>query len=198
VKKEMVQGAASNLGKTSFFGGVKNLFTSLLQKSQSSVVMKDSDLSDEDFEIIGEVQVSKISPESKLLENAREGRVECVKELIAQGVMVDFADEVGHTALLEAAREGHYEIVELLIQSGANVNAKTIGGSNAVTFACMNDDLKIINLLVANGSTANPSPLHGYSTLLGVGFFQQVDSKRYQNTVNHQASCTQDSLEITL
>ena len=45
-----------------------------------------------DFEIIGETQVSKISLESKLLENAREGRVECVKELIAQGVMVDFAD----------------------------------------------------------------------------------------------------------
>ena len=60
----------------------------------------------------------------ELIEAAKNGDVEKVKQLIAQGADVNPEGIFDKTALMMAAYKGHTEIAEILIQVGADVNAK--------------------------------------------------------------------------
>ena len=71
-----------------------------------------------------------------LLEAARDGNLEAVKQHLAAGTDVNAKDKHGSTSLHLAAREGHKEIglvgkeiVELLIANGADVNASSRHGT---------------------------------------------------------------------
>lgn len=131
---------------SNFFGGLMNFFTVLNKARRSKKVQ--INLSIDDFEIIEGNQVSGISPESKLLEGAREGKIEWVKELIAQGVTIDYSDEEGNTALIEAVRTGNDELVKLLLRHNVDIYAKTNGGSSALSIARENDFIVIQKILM--------------------------------------------------
>ncbi len=65
------------------------------------------------------------SPERRFTgftESARWGRIDLVKEFLAQGVGVDATDEYGRTALILAASGGQLDVMQLLIEEGADVN----------------------------------------------------------------------------
>ena len=62
--------------------------------------------------------------ERALLEAAREGNIEAVKQHLASGADVNMKKNDGWTPLHSAAFDGHKEIAELLIAKGADVNAK--------------------------------------------------------------------------
>lgn len=145
MKKDSMGLGQLGVKPSSLFGGLMNFFNRLVVKPHRTGDKKY--LSIDDFEIIEGNQVSGISPESKLLEGARDGRFEWVKELIAQGANIDFSDEVGNTALIEAVRSGNEEIVKLLLDHDADVYAKTIGGRNALAIARENDFIIIQTLL---------------------------------------------------
>ena len=81
----------------------------------------------------GESQPPKAKPanpeaDRALLEAARDGNIEAVKQHIAAGTDVNAKDEDGYTPLHVAAWEGHKEIAELLIAKGADVNAIIVSG----------------------------------------------------------------------
>ncbi len=70
--------------------------------------------------------------ERALLEVAKKGNIEEVKQHIAAGTDVNAKDKHGYTPLHNAAgnglRKSHKETVELLIAKGADVNAKNDSG----------------------------------------------------------------------
>src|SRR5262249_3716180 len=58
-----------------------------------------------------------------LLDAAKAGEPQKVKELLAQGADVHVKDDSGRTALHLAVASGNTEIIESLLSSGASVNA---------------------------------------------------------------------------
>jgi ankyrin repeat protein len=59
---------------------------------------------------------------------AKNGRIEIVRILVANGADVTTSDDQGRTALMQAKQEGHTGVVELLRQHGAK---KTLHGAVA-------------------------------------------------------------------
>ena len=93
-------------------------------------------------------------PDSALIQAARDGDIEVVKQHLAAGTDVNTKDDHEYTPLHWAAMEGRREVAELLISQGANVNAKNKVGSTPLHIAAyMKFDLA--ELLIAKGATIN-------------------------------------------
>lgn len=65
----------------------------------------------------------------QLLECARYGELDEVRQLLAGGLAADAADDFGRTALFFAAANGHADVVQLLLAQGA------VRGCGASAFA---------------------------------------------------------------
>ena len=63
-------------------------------------------------------------PDGPLIQAARTGNHEAVKQHLASGADVNATDMIGRTPLHYASMMGHKEVAELLIANGADVNAK--------------------------------------------------------------------------
>ena len=76
-----------------------------------------------------------------LIQAAKDGDIEAVKQHLAAGANVNAKEGISEkTPLHEAASSGHKEIVELLIAKGANVNAKDgIGGKTTARMGKIKD-----------------------------------------------------------
>jgi ankyrin repeat protein len=60
---------------------------------------------------------------------AAAGKVETLRQLLAEGADVNGKSDTGATPLHAAATWGHRDITELLLSKGADVNARADGGS---------------------------------------------------------------------
>ena len=74
-----------------------------------------------------------ISPE--MLTAAKDGKLDDVKKLIANGEDINATSAEGVTALMIAAAENQVVIVKALIQAGADARARTKSGKTALFFA---------------------------------------------------------------
>ena len=94
--------------------------------------------------------------DSALLEAARDGNLEAVKQHLASGADVNVNDQRGYggsTPLHVAAVGGHRAVVRLLIAKGADVNAKNDGGDTPLDWASgTTDETKISDLLRKHGA----------------------------------------------
>ena len=91
----------------------------------------------------------------ELIEAAKNGDVEKVKQLIAQGADVSAKVEYGRIALILAAMEGHTKIVKLLIQAGADMNAGAYTCGRALMWAAAGCNTEIVKLLIQAGADVN-------------------------------------------
>jgi len=74
---------------------------------------------------VAEAKPAKAKEDSELLDAAKNGNIEVVKQRLAAGADVESrCTSCGGTALSHAAGGGHMEVAGLLIAAGANVNAK--------------------------------------------------------------------------
>lgn len=98
-----------------------------------------------------------------LHELAREGDVEGVRRLLAEGVPVDVIDNgrFNETPLMVAAREGHYEVVQVLLDAGANVNHVDHDGFSPVTAAGKAGKWPVMRLLAQHGGDFHLRDGHG-------------------------------------
>lgn len=87
---------------------------------------------------------------------AKDGDTELVDSLIAAGVAVDDANELGETPLFVAAKNGHYALVEkLALMHKANVKARDLHGMTAVHAAVLGENIEAIGLIVSMGINMN-------------------------------------------
>jgi ankyrin repeat protein len=97
-----------------------------------------------------------LHPDALLLEKARVGDIEAVKQMLYDGVDPNTppgAGDNGMSALMYSSLKGHDKIVKLLIDADANVNALSSSGSTALMFAAYGGDVKSINELLKKANT---------------------------------------------
>jgi ankyrin repeat protein len=84
-----------------------------------------------------------------LLEAARDGNIEAVRQHLAAGADVNAKNDFGWTPLHQVATK---EIAELLIAEGAEVNVNDRGGSTPLHNAVIGFQKEVAELLIANGA----------------------------------------------
>jgi uncharacterized protein len=112
-----------------------------------------------------EMESSKLLPE--LIEAARFGQVERVRQFLEAGVPADQTDRTGSTALMFAAKQGFEAIVEILLQAGADPNRA--GGKFAITpllLAASAGQTAILRQLLAAGANPNTTNEDGSTALM--------------------------------
>lgn len=87
-----------------------------------------------------------------LLAAVRGGRIETVREALANGADVNAESPDGTTPLIEAAGARRGEIVELLLESGAAVDAVNRYGMTALHLAARGADARAVTALLAAGA----------------------------------------------
>ena len=83
-----------------------------------------------------------------MLDCARAGDLDGVKEALAEEVPVDFTDpELGNSALHNASANGQTAIIELLLQAGADINLANKSKNSALHWACLTGQFEAVKLL---------------------------------------------------
>jgi ankyrin repeat protein len=92
------------------------------------------------------------SPNAQLLVAARTGQVARVKELLAQGAIVDSRNRVGKTPLFIACEKGNTELGIVLIEAKADVNLASVDHVTPLMAASYSGDAELVKRLLAAGA----------------------------------------------
>ncbi|KAJ1630784.1 hypothetical protein T492DRAFT_78204 [Pavlovales sp. CCMP2436] len=105
-----------------------------------------------------------------LLRAAREGGVAVdaatVRELIAEGALVDMPAADGETLLRLAVWGGHAPVAKLLLDARASVGQKTAWGGTALSVAADRGNTELAALLLGRGADANGRAPSGTTVLM--------------------------------
>jgi len=100
-------------------------------------------------------------------EAARNGDVDRIEQLLAQGADLEERDQTQETPLISAALAGQLDTVGSLISKGADVHARNDRGLTALHAAAYGGYPKIVRLLIEHGAMVNDAqnpfkitPLH--------------------------------------
>lgn len=89
----------------------------------------------------------------KLRESINAGNMDQVRQILADGVNVDYADEDGMTPLQHAAYKGNMELCEMLLTHGADVNYSAHdSGYTPLMFAALSGKKDIVRVLLEHGA----------------------------------------------
>ena len=93
-----------------------------------------------------------VNSQIEMLHSAvREGRLETIDHLLAQGVSADARDALGSTPLFEAVVSGNVAVIKLLLRYRADVNASQPQNKTALAIAIRAGRSDLVKLLVAAG-----------------------------------------------
>ncbi|MGN1309765.1 MAG: ankyrin repeat domain-containing protein, partial [Akkermansia sp.] len=101
-----------------------------------------------------------------LLEAAREGNAECVRQLLDRGADIEAKDKDGETALIRAAWYGKTEVVSLLLDRGADIEAKDKYGYTPLIKAAEEGKKEVVSLLLDRGADIEAKDEFGYTALI--------------------------------
>lgn len=100
----------------------------------------------------------------RLLAHAGSGNTEDVRDLIAQGAIVNYPDEeIGDRPLHRAVMEGHTETAAALIELGADVNAADSQGTRPLHWAADRGHIDTIRLLLSKGAQVTAVDSDGHT-----------------------------------
>ena len=109
--------------------------------------------------------VNEGKPAKSLHQAARDGDIEQVKKLIAQGTDVNARDENGDTALGIAVSYPSRAMVKLLISKGADIDVKDGRGFTPLHWAIFNEDEGLAQLLVSEGADIKVKDIRDWTFL---------------------------------
>ena len=112
---------------------------------------------------------TKVKQNAQLVEAAKSGTLEAVKQLLEAGAFVDARGSYNNTPLIWAAYRGRVDIVKLLLDKGATVDltADDHGTAlhNVVAFAPRQYTEEVVRVLLARGANPNISDGSGNTPL---------------------------------
>ena len=104
-------------------------------------------------------------PAGTLHEAARDGDIEQVKRLIAQGTNINVLDNRNCTPIYYAALRGHKDIVEIFLANGADVNERDRFGYTLLYPAVWSNDTDTMRFMIEKGIDVNLAAEEDYPPL---------------------------------
>jgi len=101
-----------------------------------------------------------------LIEAAKGGDLEAVKDLLHRGAEVEAQSEKGKTALHYAAANGHVEVVKLLLAHGAQVDSRDREWRTPLMLAAIYGCNHTIQALLSSGADTHVRTLAGNTALI--------------------------------
>jgi len=96
----------------------------------------------------------------------RRGHHKCVRELVADGAVLNERDDGGWTALISACHRGCGKCVRELVAVGAALDVRDAYGWTALMYACRWGHSKRVRELVAAGAALNVRDERGWTALV--------------------------------
>ena len=127
-------------------------------------------------------EVEKRKNIEKLFESIENNDLRQVKEYLAQGIDVNFKDNIrdGYTPLMSSSYHGRLNIAKYLIEQGADVNIKCKGdtkGLTALMETCkLSCNTKTAELLIEKGADVNAKDKNGKTALDYIVMSEQIQS----------------------
>jgi ankyrin repeat protein len=109
-----------------------------------------------------------------MIEYAREGKYEELKNFIKRGVDVNARDPKGWTALMWASERGHADVARLLLDHGASVNAEVDVMGTALMMAAYKGHLETVKLLLDRGADMYVRNKFGWTALIGACYAERL------------------------
>ncbi|XP_049796923.1 putative ankyrin-containing lipoprotein Lxx09580 [Schistocerca nitens] len=136
----------------------------------------------------------------RLIEAAKVGAVEELKELLTAGADVAARDERWWTPLHYAACNGHLEVARCLVAAGAEVDARDRGQSTPLHEAAFNSCTDVMRLLLANSADPNAMNQFGWTPMheAASGGFAEAVTVLLEAGANRQVrtGCGETALDI--
>eukprot|EP00808_Paulinella_micropora_P010575 g72662.t1 len=107
----------------------------------------------------------------ELAQEALNGNLQRVKDLLAQGVSADSEDSDGFPALVNAGFKGHTAVAEALLTARANVHVTDPNGNTALILAGINGQTATAQALLAAGAHTEAKNKEGNTALILAGCF---------------------------
>ena len=101
-----------------------------------------------------------------LMEAAKEGDVEGVKDLLRRGADTEVKSDKGKSARHYAAANGHVEIVNLLVAHGADINARDKEWHTPLMLAAIYGCNHTVQTLIHNGADVAARTLSGNTAMV--------------------------------
>ena len=101
-----------------------------------------------------------------LMDAAKSGDIEAVKDLLKRGADVDALSEKEKTALHYSAANGHVEVVKLLLEYGAMINARDRDGHTPLMLASIYGCNHTVQALLVNGADIHVRTKAGNTALV--------------------------------
>jgi len=101
-----------------------------------------------------------------LIEAAKGGDLEAVKDMLHRGAEVDAQSDKGKTALHYAAANGHVEVVKLLLLQGAQVDARDREWRTPLMLAAIYGCNHTVHALLSAGADTHVRTLAGNTALV--------------------------------
>ena len=101
-----------------------------------------------------------------LMDAAKSGNVEAVKDLLNRGADLEAKSEKNKTALHYAAANGYVEIVNLLLAQGAAVDARDKDWHTPLMLAAIYGCNRTVQSLVTNGADVSAKTLVGNTAMI--------------------------------
>jgi len=111
-------------------------------------------------------EAENMSMNQSLIEQAKQGNTERVKELLQSGAAINATDEAGRTAVMAAAYNNHVETVQLLIEEGADIDIRDRNLNNVFLYAGAEGQLEILRLAIAAGADPTLTNRFGGTALI--------------------------------
>ena len=130
------------------------------------------------------------SRDTALLDAAKKGKEEDVRQYIKEGADVNAQDGSGRTPAMLATLGGHTEVVRILIQAGADVNIQAENLDNPYLYAGAEGLLDILKLTIEAGADTKRTNRFGGTALIPAAEHAHLDVIEYLLTssnvdVNH-------------
>lgn len=113
----------------------------------------------------GAFSAQAADPAQQLTVAATAGRVEVVRDLLAQGVDANSKSVTGRPAIVSAAFNGNYRTVRALLAAGADPDAADAKGSTALMAAVAFGYHRLVDLLLKSGANVNAKDAAGNTPL---------------------------------
>jgi ankyrin repeat protein len=111
-----------------------------------------------------------IDVNKQLLDAARDGKADVVRDMLARGADINSEDSNKDTALALASFKGHTQIVDLLIKAGADLNIQNNIKNTALALASFKGHTQIVDLLIKAGADINTQNNHNDTALTLASF----------------------------